>query len=194
MNFSAAQFIKSYGIASQLPPAAGEELVFCGRSNVGKSSLINKLCRRKSLARVSSTPGKTTTINYFSLGDDVFLVDLPGYGYAKRSQTEMARWAALMESFFASHPDIKLTVQLLDSRHEPSADDLIMMNFIRQNGLCAIAVLTKTDKLTKTQLSSQTKYFEELLPQYGISDVEPFTINGEESAERLRAKITEIMG
>ena len=85
MDFNAAQFSRSYGSASQLPPREGKELVFCGRSNVGKSSLINALCRRKALARVSATPGKTTTINYFSLSDGWWLVDLPGYGYARRS-------------------------------------------------------------------------------------------------------------
>ena len=194
MNFLNAQYVKSYGTANQLPSREGEELVFCGRSNVGKSSLINKLCRRKALARVSSTPGKTTTINYFSLGDDCFLVDLPGYGYAKRSQSEKERWAKLMQAFFDSRDDIALVVQLLDSRHAPSADDLDMLDFISHKGYRCLVALTKTDKLTRNQLAAQTEYFNSLLADYGISDIVPFSINGEESANALRGRITEIMG
>lgn len=193
MNFLNAQYVKSYGTANQLPSREGEELVFCGRSNVGKSSLINKLCRRKALARVSSTPGKTTTINYFSLGDDCFLVDLPGYGYAKRSQSEKERWAKLMQAFFDSRDDIALVVQLLDSRHAPSADDLDMLDFISHKGYRCLVALTKTDKLTRNQLAAQTEYFTALLADYGISDIVPFTINGEDSANALRERISEIM-
>lgn len=193
MKFSAAQYIKSYGTASELPSREGEELVFCGRSNVGKSSLINKLCRRKALARVSSTPGKTTTINYFSLGGGRYLLDLPGYGYAKRSHSEKERWARLMQAFFDSRDEVALLVQLLDSRHAPSADDLDMLEFIKAKGYRCLVALTKTDKLTKLQLAAQTEYFTELLGEYGITDVMPFTTNGEASADALRERITELL-
>lgn len=191
MKFNAAEFIRSYGTADRLPAQEGVELVFCGRSNVGKSSLINKLCRRKSLARVSSTPGKTTTINYFSLGGGVFLVDLPGYGYAKRSQSEKARWAALMQAFFDSRDELGLIVQLLDCRHAPSSEDRDMLEFIAAKGYPCLVVLTKTDKLTKARLAEQLLCFKELLGEYGIEgEPLPFTVNGEESAEALRTRIS----
>ncbi|MEG2939291.1 MAG: ribosome biogenesis GTP-binding protein YihA/YsxC, partial [Oscillospiraceae bacterium] len=130
MDFNQAQFTCSFGLRDQLPPSDTVELVFSGRSNVGKSSLINKLCTRKALARVSSTPGKTTTINFFSLGKDTTLVDLPGYGYAKRSHEERIRWANLMEHYFKSDRNIKLVLLLIDSRHKPSDEDFGMLEFL----------------------------------------------------------------
>ena len=189
MNFNNARFLKSYGTADQLPPHCGVELVFCGRSNVGKSSLINKLCRRKGLAKVSSSPGKTTTINYFELDDNLFLVDLPGYGYAKRSQTEKERWAKLMQHYFDTIAEDALVIQLIDSRHAPSADDISMLELVAKKSLNCLVVLTKADKLNKTEYKAQMSYFDELLRKYGINDYLPFTINGEESAEMLREKI-----
>ena len=189
MNFYNADFIMSCGLSSQLPEPQKGELVFCGRSNVGKSSLINKLCNRKSLARVSGTPGKTTTINFFSLNDDIVMVDLPGYGYAKRNHTEKERWAKLMEHYFKSGRRIELVLLLLDSRHKPSADDTTMLEFLHDIGYRFMAVLTKTDKLTKSQFAEQVEYFNKLLDGFGAIDVVPFTINGQESAELLREKI-----
>ena len=189
MNFFNAEFKMACGLSSQLPLSDKGELVFCGRSNVGKSSLINKLCNRKSLARVSGTPGKTTTINFFSLDEDVVMVDLPGYGYAKRNHSEKERWARLMEHYFKSGRDIHLVLLLLDSRHKPSADDMTMLEFLHDIGYRFMAVLTKTDKLTRTQFAEQVDYFNELLDGFGAVDVVPFTINGQESAELLREKI-----
>lgn len=189
MNFLNAQFIQSYGLSQQLPTSDRAELVCCGRSNVGKSSLINKLCNRKALARVSGTPGKTTTINFFSLGKDVVLVDLPGYGYAKRSQSEKERWARLMEHYFSSGRDIKLVLLLLDSRHAPSKDDETMLAYLRDIKIDFFAVLTKTDKLTKTQLQQQLAFFQTHLLPYHVRDIVPFTVDGETSATVLRKKI-----
>lgn len=189
MNFYNAEFLLSCGLSGQLPESKKGELVFCGRSNVGKSSLINKLCNRKSLARVSGTPGKTTTINFFSLDEELVLVDLPGYGYAKRSQSEKERWARLMEHYFTSGRDIRLVMLLLDSRHKPSQDDVVMMDFLRDTGLDFFAVLTKADKLNKTLYKEQTEYFNALLKQYNVLETVPFTVNGMESAELLRDRI-----
>lgn len=188
MNFNNAEFIGSCALPSQLPKVdpAVTEIVFCGRSNVGKSSLINKLCNRKSLARVSGTPGKTTTINFFRLSDDFQLVDLPGYGYAKRSQQEKKRWAALMEHYFGSGRNIGLVLLLLDSRHAPSADDKTMLDFLENTGQDVVVVLTKTDKLNKTQYTQQMQFFEEYLSEHSVGQIIPFTVNGQQSIEELR--------
>lgn len=194
MNFLKAEFLSSYGLASQLPPSKGAEVVFCGRSNVGKSSLINKLCNRKSLARVSSTPGKTTTVNMFSAGEGVYLVDLPGYGYAQRSESEKKRWAALMEHFFNSGRDIRLAVQLLDMRHKPSNEDFDMLGFLFHSGIPTVAVLTKSDKLNKTEYKTNLESFGEWLKSYGPRDIIPFTVNSNECAEALRDRINELLG
>ena len=131
MRFDKIEFTAAYGTSKQLPPSGVPEIVFSGRSNVGKSSLINKVFNRKNLARVSSMPGKTITVNFFK-GDGVIFADLPGYGYAKREQSEKKRWADLMEGYFQSGRNIALVVQLIDMRHAPSADDMDMLYFLRQ--------------------------------------------------------------
>lgn len=189
MDFNKAQFIKASALPEQLPKSETGELVFCGRSNVGKSSLINKLCSRKALARVSGTPGKTTTVNFFSMGEDCLLVDLPGYGYAKRSQQEKLRWSRLMEHYFNSGRNIKLVLLLLDSRHAPSTDDETMLAFLRDAGYDNMVVLTKTDKLNKTQHRKQLDFFQEYLREYKVKAVVPFTVNGQQHAEDLREQI-----
>jgi GTP-binding protein len=191
MNFFGARFIMSCGLSGQLPISEKGELAFCGRSNVGKSSLINKLCNQKSLARVSGTPGKTVTINFFSLGDDLRLVDLPGYGYAKRSDGEKSRWARLMEHYFKSGRDIRLVLALLDIRHEPSADDRTMLEFLRDTGMAFISVLTKVDKLSRTAQAGRLAHFKGLLADYGALDAALFSVKGAEYAEALRTLIAE---
>lgn len=148
MKYNTAQFTRAYGTAEQLPPSELPEIAFAGRSNVGKSSLLNRLFGRKALARVSSVPGKTITINFYE-ADGVNFVDLPGYGYAKVAKTEKQRWAKMMESYFNSGRDIRLVVQLVDMRHPPTADDLMMMDFLSQTGLDFVVVMTKRDKLKK---------------------------------------------
>lgn len=146
MNYNKAIFEKAYGISTQLPESDIPEIAFAGRSNVGKSSLLNKLFNRKSLARVSSVPGKTITINFYDL-DGIKFVDLPGYGYAKISKQEKDRFAELMEGYFQSNRNIKLVVQLVDMRHKPSADDYGMIEFMQQMDIPFIIVMTKSDKL-----------------------------------------------
>lgn len=146
MNYNLAKFERAYGIFEQLPESKESEIVFSGRSNVGKSSLLNKLFNRKSLARVSSVPGKTITINFYDV-DGVKFVDLPGYGYAKLNKSEKERFAGLMEGYFNSDRNIKLVVQLVDMRHKPSADDYAMISFLQEMQLPFIVACTKADKL-----------------------------------------------
>ncbi len=158
MNYSKVEYEASYGTSRQLPVSEIPEIAFSGRSNVGKSSLINKIFSRKSLARVSSMPGKTTTVNFFRV-EDVRFADLPGYGYAKRSADEMRRWADLMEGYFQMGRNLKLVVQLVDMRHPPSKDDVTMIKFIRDAGYPFIIVLTKCDKLNKTERAKRREAF-----------------------------------
>ena len=162
LNFNNVQFETSAGVGKQLIKSDLPEVAFSGKSNVGKSSLINKILNRKSIARVSSTPGKTTTVNFFKL-DGVRLVDLPGYGYAKVSQGERKRWSELMEQYFNSGRDIRLIVQLLDMRHPPTKDDLDMLHFLEQSGLNYMIALTKCDKLNKTQTEQRLNSIEKEL-------------------------------
>lgn len=160
MNINNVKFEASFGTSAQLKNSDLPEIVFAGKSNVGKSSLINKFFNRKNLARVSGVPGKTTTINFFRV-DEVRIADLPGYGYAKRSDNERRRWGELMEAYFASDRNIKLVVQLLDMRHEPTEDDKTMLGFLEDAGYPFICVLTKCDKLNKTEREQRRRAFAE---------------------------------
>ena len=157
MNFNNTIFEASFGKKSQLKKSNCHEIVFSGRSNVGKSSLINKLINRKSLARVSSKPGKTGTINFYAVNENVRLVDLPGYGYAKVSVQEKARWSDLVEGYFNSDRNISLVVQIVDMRHKPTADDINMIEFLTERNFNFVVVLTKSDKLNKTQREEYLK-------------------------------------
>ena len=153
MRFDNAVFETSFGTAAQLVKSDLPEIAFSGRSNVGKSSLLNRLLGRKSLARVSSMPGKTVTINFFKL-PDCRLVDLPGYGYAKVSHDEKIRWSELMESYFSSDRNLKLVVQLIDMRHAPSAQDIEMLDYMTECNIPFAVALTKCDKLNKGERMS----------------------------------------
>ena len=168
------EFTYSAGLSSQLRPDDRPDIVFSGRSNVGKSSLINKLCNRKSLARVSSKPGKTATINFFD-GGTFNLVDLPGYGYAKVSKVEKLRWAELVEGYFAAGRDIALVVQIIDMRHKPSADDMNMVNFLYDSGIPFIVVMTKSDKLNKSEYAAQLEQMTALFKSYEGVELYPFS-------------------
>lgn len=173
MNFQKTEFEFAAGRKDQLPTSDLPEIVFSGKSNVGKSSLINKLVNRKALARVSATPGKTATINFYRLENCRF-VDLPGYGYAKVSKNEKDRWAALVEGYFAQDRKIALVIQLVDMRHKPSADDVDMINFLIETGYPFAVVCTKSDKLNKSETEAQTKLFQELFSEAEI-DFYPFS-------------------
>ena len=160
MNFNNINFERAYGVSAQLPDSNMPEICFSGRSNVGKSSLINKLVSRKSLARVSTKPGKTITINFYKL-DKLRLVDLPGYGYAKVSFAEKQRFAELMENYFSSGRNIKIVIQLVDMRHDATDDDIDMINYLLSTGYKFAIVLTKSDKLNKTEFNNRLEAFRE---------------------------------
>lgn len=154
MNFNNVRFERSFGTSAQLTPSTAPEVAFSGRSNVGKSSLLNKLFNRKGLAKVSQTPGKTATINFFD-GDGVTFVDLPGYGYAKVSKSEKARWSELIEGYFNQDRSFALVVALVDIRHEASELDENMIRFLREADLPFAVALTKADKLSRQQQMKQ---------------------------------------
>lgn len=174
MNYNKAEFEKSYGISNQLPPSDITEIAFAGRSNVGKSSLLNKLFNRKSLARVSSVPGKTITINFYDV-DGYKFVDLPGYGYAKLSKSERDRFGELMEGYFQSGRNIKLVVQLVDMRHKPSQDDFGMIEFMKQMNIPFIVVCTKADKLKVKEFKKREQEIKEELSMVDSDLIIPFS-------------------
>ena len=162
------------GITSKLPENEWPEVAFAGKSNVGKSSLINGLLNRKSLARTSSQPGKTQTINYYNINDEIYFVDLPGYGYARVSHAEKARWARLMEDYFA---DGQITVGLLivDARHKPTADDQTMAQWFHETGCPFIVVANKLDKLKKSEIEGNLQRIRETLELAENEKLIPFS-------------------
>jgi len=153
MVIKSAEFITSAVKQSQYPEEGMSEIAFAGRSNVGKSSLINLLLNRKSLAKVSSSPGKTRTINFFLINKEFRLVDLPGYGYAKVSKSMSEDWGKMMENYLINRKGLLKVVQLVDSRHEPTAQDIQMYDFLRYYHLDGLVVATKADKLSKNELN-----------------------------------------
>lgn len=192
MNYQQARFKAAYGTYKQLPPPERIEIAFSGRSNVGKSSLINRLFGRKSLARVSATPGKTATINFYEL-ENINFVDLPGYGYAKVAKTEKERWNDLIGGYLADERrDIALVFQLVDMRHPPSKDDLQMIEYLVANELPFIVVLTKSDKLNKAERSKRLEALKTELPYYDELTVVPFSALTDEGVDVLRGIIEEI--
>ena len=188
MRFDKAQYEASYGTSAQLPKSDKIEIAFAGRSNVGKSSMLNKVLNRKNLARVSSVPGKTVTINFFDC-DGVKLVDLPGYGYAKVNFNEKKRWADLMEGYFKSERNIRLVVQLTDMRHPVTSDDLDMMRFLKAAGYPFIVVMTKSDKLNKTERANRLEAIKQELSEFGEFEAIPFSAQNGEGADKIRLAI-----
>lgn len=189
MNLHLAKYETSAGTSRQLPPSTLPEFVFSGKSNVGKSSLLNKLLNRKALARVSATPGKTVTINFYHV-DKVRFVDFPGYGYAKRPGSELRRWSELAEGYFAQNRNIALVVQLVDMRHPCTKDDQTMLRFLADSGLPFVIVLTKADKLNKTQFNKRLAEFEKEL-DFLPKDIEkiPFSSTANIGVDRVLERI-----
>ena len=145
------------GVTSVLPENIHPEVAFAGKSNVGKSSLINALMQRKALARTSAQPGKTQTINFYNVNDEIYFVDLPGYGYAKVSQTEKEKWGKMIEKYLHNSKQLKAVFLLIDIRHEPSANDVNMYEWMKFQGFAPIVIATKADKINRSQLPKQLK-------------------------------------
>lgn len=190
MNYNLAKFEKAYGISNQLPPSQIPEIVFAGKSNVGKSSLLNKLFNRKSIARVSSVPGKTITINFYDV-DGIKFVDLPGYGYAKISKQEKARFGELMEGYFQSGRNIKLVVQLVDMRHKPSVDDIGMIEFMKALDIPFIVVMTKSDKLKVKEYKNRLELSKTELECAGDVPIIPFSSQNGEGVDEIKKYIAQ---
>ena len=170
LNVQKAEFIRSAAKREDFPRDTLPQMVFSGRSNVGKSSVINRLLNRKNLARVGSAPGKTTHINYFLIDEKLYLVDLPGYGYAKVSKTERARWGQLIETWFADTALMTLGVMLVDIRHKPTADDCVMAEWYKASGKPFAIVANKQDKIKKSELIPNIQRIRETL---GLSEETP---------------------
>jgi len=191
MNLHSAAFEMAAGISSQLPSSTLPEVAFSGRSNVGKSSLINRLVNRKALARTSATPGKTATINFYRL-DSIRMVDLPGYGYAKVSDKERRRWSELIEGYFDDDRDLRLVVQLWDMRHDPSRDDYQMLEYMVQREIPFIIVLTKSDKLNKSERAKRLAAFDDILSDLEGVMVIPFSAVTGEGADEIREILDQV--
>lgn len=188
MNYNKAYFEKAFGISNQLPESDAPEIAFAGRSNVGKSSLLNKIFNRKSLARVSSVPGKTITINFYDV-EGIKFVDLPGYGYAKISRQEKERFGELMEGYFQSERNIKLVVQLVDMRHKPTADDMGMIQFMKHMNIPFIIVMTKSDKLKVKEYKKRLDESAKELSSAGDVPIIPFSSQNGEGVDEVKKYI-----
>lgn len=191
MNYNNAGFYTSFGLLSQMPESDRTEIAFSGRSNVGKSSLINKLLGRKSLARVSSMPGKTVTINFYSL-ENIYIVDLPGYGYAKTSKDMKRSWNDLIGGYLGADRQLELVFQLIDMRHAPSQDDLNMINYMIEAEMPFVIVFTKADKLKPTARRERLEAFKTEIPCFeDITHIEFSAVTGE-GVDELRGIIEDI--
>ncbi|ASI35992.1 MULTISPECIES: ribosome biogenesis GTP-binding protein YihA/YsxC [unclassified Exiguobacterium] len=175
MKIYKADFITSGVNPEHYPEPLLPEVALAGRSNVGKSSFINKLVQRKALARTSSKPGKTQTLNFFNINDELMFVDVPGYGYAKVSKTEREAWGKMMEKYFTTREILKGVVLLVDIRHEPSADDVIMYDFLKYYDLSVIVVATKLDKIKRGQRDKQIAAIKRKLQFDGQDTFIPFS-------------------
>ena len=173
------------GITSVLPENTKIEVAFAGKSNVGKSSLINALMNRKSLARTSAQPGKTQTINFYNINDAMYLVDLPGYGYAKVSQSEKEKWGQLIERYLQKSQMLKAVFLLIDIRHDPSANDKMMYDWIIYNGYEPIIIATKLDKIKRSQLQKQVKAIKTGLNMKSDGIVIPFSAETKQGREEI---------
>lgn len=191
MNFNKAQFKISYGISKQLPNSDELEIAFAGRSNVGKSSAINKIFNRKNLARVSSVPGKTATINFYSL-DDLNFVDLPGYGFAKVAKSEKHRWSELIEGYFNQDRNIGLVIQLIDMRHPATKLDIQMVDFLIERELPFVVLLTKSDKLNKTQTKERLEKIKTEISYGDQITIIPFSSETGEGVDAIREIINDV--
>ena len=173
------------GITSKLPENNMPEIAFAGKSNVGKSSLINALMNRKSYARISATPGKTQTINFYNINEELYLVDLPGYGYAKVSEKEKQQWGRLIERYLHQSAQLRAVFLLIDIRHDPSANDRMMYHWILDQGFAPIIIATKLDKLKRSQVAKHIKMLKEGLELRPGTTVIPFSSVTKQGREEI---------
>ena len=191
LNYNKAEFSAAYGKFSQIPESERMEIAFAGHSNVGKSTLINKLFNRKNLARVSSVPGKTATINFYGL-ENIYFVDLPGYGYAKVAKSEKERWSGLIDGYLSSDRDIRLVFMLVDMRHAPTKDDIMMIDYLIDTEMPFVLVLTKADKLNKTERVKRMEAFKSEIPCFEDIHIIPFSSQTGEGVDELKAIVEDI--
>ncbi|AZB43833.1 YihA family ribosome biogenesis GTP-binding protein [Bacillus sp. FJAT-42376] len=166
MKVTSSEIVISAVKPEQYPDAGIPEIALAGRSNVGKSSFINKLLNRKNLARTSSKPGKTQTLNFYIINDVIHFVDVPGYGFAKVSKSERDAWGRMIETYLTSRDELKAVVLIIDVRHKPTKDDILMYDFLKHYGIPVIVVATKADKIPKTKWQKHVKIVEESLDLY----------------------------
>lgn len=190
LNINKAEFIKSAAAPSGFIRDALPNIVFSGKSNVGKSSVINRLLNRKNFARVGQSPGKTVHVNYFLIDKKVYFVDLPGYGYAKVSKAERERWGELMEQFFAVDGLIDLGVMIVDSRHKPTADDVTMAEWFKSTGCPLVVVANKADKLKKSEIEPNLELIRLTL---GLDDSTPLILFSAEKGSGREALMSQIL-
>ena len=181
------------GITSKIPDNTLPEIAFAGKSNVGKSSLINALMNRKSLARTSSSPGKTQTINFYNINSEMYLVDLPGYGYAKVSEAEKAKWGKMIENYLHTSKQLRAVFLLIDIRHEPGKNDKTMYDWIIYQGYQPIIIATKLDKLKRSQVQKAIKVVRTGLGLKGSDIVIPFSAETKQGREEIYALMDEII-
>jgi len=189
MNFNNVKLLISAGRPDQLPKNLPAQVVVSGKSNVGKSSMINRLLGRRNFARTSATPGKTATVNFYEIDGKVILCDLPGYGFARVSKAEKEKWGRLIEAYLARPERIRLIIQLLDIRHDPTADDRSMIEWIRHSGHAFVLVCTKADKLSKTRVRTRVDEIREALGLDGEVKITAFSAQDGTGCDELRAII-----
>ena len=194
INLNNAEFVRSAAKPADFPRDSLPQVVFAGRSNVGKSSVINRLLNRKNFARVGAAPGKTTHINYFLIDKKLYLVDLPGYGYAKVSKAEKDRWGRLIEGWFADTELMTLGVQIVDARHKPTADDCTMAEWFKTSGKPFVVVANKLDKCKKSEIPDSLVRIRETLGLDKTVKVIPFSAEKGEGKQELLDRIFESMG
>ena len=193
LNVNKAEFIKSAASPRQFIQSSVPSVVFAGKSNVGKSSVINRMLNRKNFARVGASPGKTIHVNYFFIDQKIYFVDLPGYGYAKVSQAERERWGKLMEDFFATPGLIDLGVMIVDARHKPTADDVTMAEWFKSSGCRLVVVANKLDKLKKSEIEPNMQRIRETLTLPDEVLLIPFSAEKGQGRETLLAEIVKLI-
>ena len=181
------------GVTSSLPDSKYPEFAFAGKSNVGKSSLINALMNRKSLARTSAQPGKTQTINYYNINDELYFVDLPGYGYAKVSKETKEKWGRMVEKYLRTSGQLKAVFLLIDIRHDPSANDKDMYDWIRANGYEPMIIATKLDKINRSQIQKNVKMIRDKLKAEKEVKIIPFSAISKQGREEIYETIDQIL-